>query len=266
MNKRYIGAVIYLVPTLLMIYLGGDVLKYGLLILSLLGLLEIYDSFDKKGLKPFKWVGFLSTIIYYFYLGTGKIDLVIVGFLMTLIMIILLAAPVFIKGRGVVDSACTFFGVFYVSGLMSLIFLISLKEYGNVLIWLIFISSWACDTAAYFIGKNFGKSKIAPTVSPNKTYLGSIAGLFASVLFCALYGFITQKYFGLPYAIYHFVIIGFLCGILNQIGDLTASFIKRDMGIKDFSNLIPGHGGILDRFDSIFFASVVIYYYISIVI
>lgn len=264
-NKRYIGAVIYLIPTLIIIFLGGNILKYGLMVLSLMGLSEFYGALKKKNYKPFEIVGYGTAIVYYILIGQD-IRMATIGFLISLTLMVLLVLPIFKNDRSIADSALTMFGIMYVAGLLSLIYLIGEKEFGIYLIWIIFFTSWSCDTAAYFIGKNFGKRKIAPKTSPNKTLEGSIAGFVASTVVATIYGYIAINYFGVNIGLIHFAVIGGICGVLNQIGDLTASSIKRQMDIKDFGNLIPGHGGILDRFDSILFAAFVVYYYISIIL
>jgi phosphatidate cytidylyltransferase len=129
-------------------------------------------------------------------------------------------------------------------------------------VWFIFISSWLCDTAAYYSGRFFGKRKLCPKVSPKKTVEGSLGGVLGSIAGCAVYGFILNHY-TLNIPMYHYLLIGLISGILCQFGDLTASSIKRYSDVKDYSNLIPGHGGILDRFDSILFSGAVVYYYIT---
>jgi phosphatidate cytidylyltransferase len=109
-----------------------------------------------------------------------------------------------------------------------------------------------------------GKVKLCPKVSPKKTVEGALGGIVGSVALSTLSGIIFNN-LGVDIKIIHFVVSGFLCGIASELGDLAASYIKRYTGIKDFGNLIPGHGGILDRFDSILFTAPVIYYYFTII-
>ena len=131
--------------------------------------------------------------------------------------------------------------------------------------WLIFFGSWLCDTAAFYSGKFFGKHKLCPEVSPKKTVEGSIGGMIGATVFSGIYGIIISRYTNVI-PTYHYFLIGALCGIVGQLGDLVASSIKRYAGIKDYSNLIPGHGGILDRFDSIIFSSAAIFYYLTFIV
>ena len=140
--------------------------------------------------------------------------------------------------------------------------MVNQKTSGNYLVWFIFITSWLCDTAAYYVGKYLGKHKLCPKVSPKKTIEGSLGGLMGSIISCSVYAYIISR-FGVKITVYDGLFIGIISGVLCQFGDLAASSVKRHCGVKDYSNLIPGHGGILDRFDSILFASVVVYYYVT---
>ena len=149
--------------------------------------------------------------------------------------------------------------------MFSFIYLVSEKTGGNFYVWLIFIGSWMTDTTAYYAGKFLGKHKLCPRVSPKKTIEGSIGGLLGATIFCGLLGVVTTHYINSMF-LYHFFIIGALCGVFSQFGDLVASTVKRYVDIKDYGNLIPGHGGILDRFDSILFSGVVVFYYLTFII
>ena len=142
------------------------------------------------------------------------------------------------------------FGFAYVAGLLSAV-LIMREFLGLYYVWFIFIAAWGCDTGAYFAGRAFGKRKLAPKLSPKKTVAGAIGGTLTAAILCVVYALI----FGdgstwLPYAIF-----GIIGAILGQAGDLSASALKRHVGLKDFGQIIPGHGGVLDRFDSIQFVA-----------
>ncbi len=161
--------------------------------------------------------------------------------------------------------AITLLGFLYVPIFFSFIVLVNNKTYGNYLVWLIFISAWLCDTTAYYVGKYLGKNKLCPKVSPKKTIEGSIGGIIGASLACTIFGMVIFR-LGVNIGIIHYILIGLICGIVCQFGDLVASSIKRYAGVKDYSNLIPGHGGILDRFDSILFSSVAVYYYLTFIL
>ncbi|MGH4138119.1 phosphatidate cytidylyltransferase [Clostridium sp.] len=266
MNNRYIGALI-LAPLVIFLFLGGYYLKYAVMVLSLFGMYEFYKVSRKKHYKPIGLIGYGLCIVYYLNMGNDfavsfNIYILIVA------IFILLCIPVLHTNYNFVDVALTIFGFLYVAVFFSFIVFINNKAYGEYLVWIIFICSWLCDTAAYYSGRFLGKGgkhKLCPKVSPNKTIEGSIGGLLGSIIGSTIYGYVISKY-GVPIQLYHFVIIGIICGVFGQFGDLIASSIKRYVGAKDYSSLIPGHGGILDRFDSILFVSVVAFYYITFVL
>ena len=122
---------------------------------------------------------------------------------------------------------------------------------------LIFIGAWVCDTFAYFTGKLLGKHKLIPAISPKKTIEGSIGGIIFTIGAYALYGFILRQYFAFEIGYVELIIMGAVVAIVSQIGDLIASVFKREWGVKDYGTLLPGHGGIMDRFDSILATSAV---------
>ena len=131
----------------------------------------------------------------------------------------------------------------------------------GILVWLVIFGAFGTDVMAYFAGVALGKHKLCPSISPKKTIEGSIGGILGSVIICGAFGAVFAKEY-----LIHCLILGLLCGVFSQFGDLTASIFKRKMGIKDYGNLIPGHGGILDRFDSVLFTAPLVYYYILFVI
>jgi phosphatidate cytidylyltransferase len=259
MDKRYLGA-LFMSPFIIFLFLGGSYLKYGLLIISLTGLYEFYKTVKFKNINPISLVGYTLGVIH--FLVIGQHGLAVMFFLVILANMIALCIPVIFTKYNFLDVAITIFGYIYIVIPFSLIYLVSTFFHGRYLIWLIFIASWACDTFAYYTGKNFGKTKLCPRVSPKKTVEGAFGGFIGSVAACGIYGIVVSHYVAIM-PLYNYFIIGGICGVFCQFGDLTASSIKRHVGTKDFSNLIPGHGGILDRFDSILFASVIVYYYLT---
>lgn len=266
MNNRYIGALV-LAPLVVFLFLGGEYLKYTVMVLSLFGMYEFYKVSRKKHYKPIGIAGYILCVEYYLNMGNnflGSFNL----YVLIATIFLLLCIPVINTSYNILDIALTIFGFLYVAVFFSFIVFINNKTYGQYLVWIIFICSWVCDTSAYYSGRILGKGgkhKLCPKVSPNKTIEGSIGGLFGSAIGCTIYGYVISKY-GVRIELYHYAIIGILCGVFGQFGDLIASSIKRFVGAKDYSSLIPGHGGILDRFDSILFVSVVTFYYITFII
>lgn len=264
MNNRYLGALI-LAPFILFLFLGGIYLKYGIMVLALCGMYEFYKVIKEKKINAISIAGYFMCIIYYVFCLNSDINYKVIFLFIIFINLILLCLPVINPQYTFIDIANTLFGFLYIGVFFSFIPLVNSKQFGNYLVWVIFIASWLCDTSAYYVGKTWGKKKICPKVSPKKTIEGSVAGLIGSAVACGIFGaFIITKGVNIP--LYHFVIIGALCGVFCQFGDLIASSIKRYVEVKDYSNLIPGHGGILDRFDSILFASLIVYYYLTFII
>lgn len=263
MNSRYVGALI-LAPFIIFLFLGGIYLKYGLMLLSLLGMHEFYKVIKEKNIHAISALGYALCIIYYVTLNR-EINIELIFFILIITVFIAMCIPVIDVEYNFIDVGTTLFGFLYVAVFFGFIVLVNGKNYGNYLVWLIFISSWLCDTAAYYSGRAFGKRKLCPKVSPKKTVEGSVGGMLGSTIACGIFGFIMVSN-GIQIPVAHFFIIGIVCGVFCQFGDLAASSIKRYVGVKDYSNLIPGHGGVLDRFDSILFASVIVYYYLTFVI
>jgi phosphatidate cytidylyltransferase len=262
-NSRYFGALL-ISPLLIFIFLGGAYLHFLAMGLSLLGMYEFYRVIKNKNINPMRLAGYILCIMYYITLYVSGNFSSALSMLIIFIML-LLCAPVIYTDFNFLDVSATILGIVYVAVFFSFIPLINIKSNGIYLVWLVFISSWSTDTVAYYVGRAFGKHKLSEKVSPKKTIEGSIGGLLGSTAVCGLYGSILTIYS--PFMpIYNFFIIGLLCGVMCQFGDLVASSIKRFVGVKDYSNLIPGHGGILDRFDSILFASVVVYYYVTFIV
>lgn len=260
LNNRYIGAAM-IAPFILFIFLGGIYLKGFTLLLSIAGLYEFYKAVKEKKINPISIVGYLLLAV--FYLLGNNFEYIM--YVIVLFTVVLLIIPVVNLKYTFIDVAITLIGFLYVGMLFSFIPLVNNKPSGEFLVWLIFIGSWVCDTAAYYSGKYLGERKLCPEVSPKKTIAGSIGGLLGSALGCGLFGIIVSSYVS-EVQVIHFFLIGTLCGIMGQFGDLVASSIKRYVGIKDYSNLIPGHGGILDRFDSILFNAVVVFYYLTFIV
>lgn len=153
----------------------------------------------------------------------------------------------------IVDIAITFFGICYI--VLFLMFAPIIRENinnGKILIWFVFFSSWGTDIFAYLIGKNFGKHKFTK-ISPNKSIEGCIGGIIGALLMILIYTFVCNMVFKLNINYLYASFMALLLSVISQIGDLAASSIKRYCNIKDYSNLIPGHGGMLDRIDSVIF-------------
>ena len=153
-----------------------------------------------------------------------------------------------------------FFGLFYVAVMLSYIYQTRNLPDGGIVVWLIFLSSWGCDTCAYCVGVLIGKHKMAPKLSPKKSVEGGIGGVAGAALLGVLFALAMNHWGGADVNPLHYAVICGAGGMISQVGDLAASAVKRNHDIKDYGTLIPGHGGILDRFDSVIFTAPVIYY------
>ena len=263
MKTRVLSGLI-MAPLLIILILNGWVLYAGCFVLSLMASYEFFRGFKELDIKPSYPIAVCSTIVLY---GIGM--LVAMGVIegynwITLWMFATVLACLLylfnIEKRKIEDSLVTMAGVFYVSFFCYHIAGIGMLEL-KVLVWLVVITAFGTDICAYFAGVTMGKHKLCPVISPKKTWEGAIGGILGSVILSGLFGFFFMK----PLLV-HCLIIGFAASIISMFGDLTASIFKRKMGIKDYGNLIPGHGGILDRFDSVLFTGPIVYYYITIVL
>jgi len=253
--KRVISALVGIPFIVLAVWHGGVPLLFLTGLIIVLGLREMTKMLARLGLKPSLWLGIIGSFVLtggaYFY-GHGY-----PGPTITITLFLhLIATVVLYPAYSLQDAAGTLLGTLYL-GLLNYCYL--LRTLPDGWIWLIFMltGTWASDTAAYFVGKTFGKTKIAPELSPKKTFEGTIGGILGSILvgylFILFYPFLDPV---------KMLVLGLLLGITAGLGDLLESTFKRQAGVKDSSKLIPGHGGILDRFDSAMFTAPLAYYYI----
>ncbi len=256
MKTRILSGLIML-PLLAIVFIGGRLLLVACFVIGVMGIREFYKGFENINIKPSLLIANVSILAVYAInlFAPTQYQYYMLWFMAVIIMSLLYLFN--IEHRELADAMATMTGIFYVVFLSLHVTLVEQTgEYG-ILVWLIFLTAFGTDIMAYFTGYAFGKHKLAPKISPKKTIEGSIGGILGSVIFCAVFG-----YFATPGLLMHCIIIGILGGVISQFGDLTASIFKRKMGIKDYGNLIPGHGGILDRFDSVLFTAPMVYYYI----
>lgn len=274
MKDRFIGGAIVITITTIMLIAGGYVMVVGLLLLSIAGLYELYrlmrvDSAakDAKGDNAFIVMfatGILATIAWYImivFFREGVLSQSLMLIYLLVLVIVLMGETVFLYPKFTfLDMAVTIMGIFYVTMLFSTFYLIRTASYGKFFVWYIFAVSWGSDICAYFTGLSIGKHKMTPRLSPHKTIEGAVGGVVGSVVLCVILGASMSRVMleDMAVMIRFSLVAGLVGGVISEIGDLFASSIKRVMNIKDFSNLIPGHGGVLDRFDSTLMVSPVI--------
>ncbi len=263
MRKRTISAAAGLALFAVVMVFKDILLDKIIFIIALIGINEFYAALVKAGYRPIKTIGYLSCVPILFVAYIPGIYMALLCFV---VLVILMAMIVFAGQKyNVKDAALTVYGILYVAFLFSFIVLTQKLENGNIYIWLIFAGAWMTDTFAFFTGKAFGRRKILPGISPKKTIAGFIGGFTGCVLTLTIAGIIINKHINLM-PIFHYTIMGTICGFLSQLGDWAASAIKRYADIKDYSGMMPGHGGVLDRFDSVLFTAPVIYFYVSLVV
>lgn len=257
-KTRLLSGILLVIVAFATIYLGGNVLFATLLIISLIGMSELYKVM-KVEKKLLGIVGYAAAAGYYFLLYFERkenIMMLMILFLVALMVVYVFAFPAYVSEQVVT----VFFGVFYVAVMLSYIYQTRLLKDGLFLVGLVFLCSWGCDTCAYCVGVLIGKHKMAPKLSPKKSVEGGIGGLLGAALLGALYALAINKWGNTSASPAYYALICFVGGMISMVGDLAASAIKRNHDIKDYGKLIPGHGGILDRFDSVIFTAPVIYF------
>lgn len=258
-KTRLLSGILLVIIALATIISGGDVLFATLLLISFIGMTEIYRVLEISG-TLLGGAGYVAAVAYYFLIRMEKTDLVVmlaIAFLIVLMMIYVFAYPKYRSEQVML----AFFGLFYVAFMLSYVYQIRMLPQGAFVVWLVFICSWGSDTCAYCVGMLLGKHKMAPKLSPKKSVEGAVGGVVGAALLGAGYAAAINHFAaGVHANVLQYAIICGVGALISMVGDLAASAIKRNHDIKDYGNLIPGHGGILDRFDSVIFTAPIIYY------
>jgi phosphatidate cytidylyltransferase len=260
---RVLSAILGIPLILFVLYFRGLFLYLFIAAVSMVGLFEYFRAMNNISIKANSALAYAAAAVYYL-MFLLPVNFERPGFIIVFSVMLLFTYEIIAQKHNITEISITLLGIIYIPFLFSHLLFIERLEYGSVILLLPFLTAWFTDTFAYFVGISMGKVKLSPRISPKKTVEGAIGGILGSVGMTTVVGFILNG-FGVDIGIVHFVLIGLLCGFASEIGDLAASYIKRYTGIKDFGTLIPGHGGILDRFDSILFTAPVIYYYFILV-
>ena len=260
--KRFIsGMILFLAVAVILIFGNSTAVNLTISAVAIIAINEYFNSLSKK-YKVERWIGNILAILLAFINVLPKEMLI----LMFPIGIALLFFKVIITEMktNFVDIAITGFGIIYIIGFIMFIPLIYMSEHGKLLIWYLAISAWGTDTFAYLVGIKFGKHKLTP-ISPKKSIEGSIGGIVGSTLIAIIYTYFINKICNAGIAYLEITGIAVVLSVLSQIGDLAASSIKRYVDIKDFGKIIPGHGGMLDRIDSILFIAPFAYFLLTMI-
>lgn len=266
--KRVLTAIVGALAAGYIINYGQWVYASAVAILALLAWREFCQMFSKTNITLWSGIGLVGILILLgcAWLGNSG-EIIMLVFAITLL--ILVRTVVFPNTFNIVNASITLLGILYIGLSFSYLLLLRFSNtsydmssiFGNLSIgtaflWITFLGTWANDTFAFFVGSRFGRHKLCPQVSPGKTIEGAIGGVVGSIIIVCLVG----NFFNLSFL--HSLMVGLLIGIVGPLGDLTESAIKRFTGVKDSGKLLPGHGGVLDRFDSIMFAVPTVYYYL----
>ena len=251
--ERLLSGIVLLIIMIGSVVLGGNVLFALVTLISLIGLMELYRVIDIHK-TPLAALGYIATLAFGFCLYFDKKE-----YLLYVIVILML----FVMGCYVVcypkynsaQVSMTIFAFVYAPVMLSFLYQLRMIEDGIYLIWLAFIGAWGSDTCAYVVGMLIGKHKLPSELSPKKSIEGCVGGVIGAGLIGFIYATIFKTHLQLANPQLVFTVVGAVSSVLSQIGDLAASAIKRNHNIKDYGHLIPGHGGIMDRFDSIIFTA-----------
>ena len=268
---RLRSGIILLAAAVLLLVLGGTVMNIGLLIVSLIGMYELLKVIGHERSLLAAMIYGAAVIWFLSFLADGT-DLQAVSETVrdavpVILLLAMLAAYVFSYPKiHISGPAFCLFVFFYVPVMISYMLRIRGMENGQFLVWLVFISSWGCDTCAYCAGMLFGKHKMAPVLSPKKSVEGAVGGVAGAALIGMIFAMVFRgslTVFTAP--VPALMITGAVGALISMVGDLAASAIKRQYTIKDYGTLIPGHGGIMDRFDSVIITAPLIWYLICLI-
>ena len=252
MLVRLLSALVLIPFILFSVHCGGIYLFIFLCGASLIGLYEMTRVFQKKGYRVLEKELYFFTFLTYILLFSKEE----IGKNYNMIPFLFLTGAVYMiqKRFSVEELGLNILSYVYIP--ISLSYVFKVEQFTHSYVWFIFILAYATDTFAYFSGKLFGKHKLIPKISPNKTIEGAIGGIIGAVISCEIYLF----YLGETKYVIPIIAVAIVGSILSQLGDLFASSIKRLFDVKDYGKLIPGHGGVLDRIDSVLFTAPFVYY------
>lgn len=273
MKTRIITAAV-LVPLLvaLLVFANSAVIAVAIAIVSVIGLIEFYRAVGLDKSRLLCVLGCIAgaaipiiSICSGYLLHPETSALLIKSAIYIFVFLLFAVMLICHKKINVTDVALVVFSLIYIPYFFTNILYIRQMDQGKLLIWLVFMGAFLTDSCAYFVGIFLGKHKLCPEISPKKTIEGAIGGTFGCMIFYVLYGLLMKYIFMTDVSFVKLGVLGLIAAVVSQVGDLTASIIKRHYGIKDYGTIFPGHGGILDRCDSLILVSPVTYLFLAIV-
>ena len=277
LTKRILFAVVAIPATAGVLWLGGWWLVGTIAILGVLGAREVYDLARRQSVEPVALLGYVAAAglpVLFVLAALGRLEgsLVLLGTTFWLLTVLVAAMRRGPTGRPLVAVSVTCFAPLYTALTLSFLFIIRHAQpesqigSGFALVLFPLVLTWICDTFAYMVGSQVGGPKMAPVLSPNKTWSGAVGGGVSAIIAAGLLGQILNR-LGWSFSIVQLLFLGLAVGVVAQVGDVAESLLKREAGVKDSSHLIPGHGGILDRLDSLYFviptSAALIHWYIA---
>ena len=274
LKKRTITSLWYVSLLMVVVWFGGKPGFTALIVIfGVLAVLEFYRMVATAKVPPLTYFGLVWTAFFILSRNSELLSLLEVHFNPDLLTPLLLTSALVLSLIGILARrqkegaftswAWTMAGILYIGWLLShMVALRGLPDsdiVGRNLVFFVLFVTWVSDTTAFFIGRRFGQHKLVPSISPGKTWEGAIGGICGAIAVSTL--FFAPTPFQLPLVYWQAILLSALASILGQVGDLVESLLKRNMGVKDSGWLMPGHGGILDRIDSLVFAGTVVYYY-----
>ena len=263
LTRRTLFAVVAAPASVAIVYFGDWALAIVLSVLAALAAWELFRMARETGALPIEPAGIALAALLPIAVHAQRLGIYTLTLTAIVAMLLLLfASTIWLRGpagKPLSSVSITAFGVMY-AGLFSYIYAVRYHDYavgraaGTALVFLPILLTWTTDVGAYMFGRLFGKKKLIPSVSPGKTVEGAVGGLGLAIVICLLYvRFILMPYAQLGLTIQGAVLFAIVISVAAQTGDLAESLLKREAGVKDSSRIIPGHGGILDRFDSLLF-------------
>lgn len=262
---RLISGIVMIIIAVATMFLGGPYLAGILMLISLAGYRELTKAQKvntaEKGFNGLEIIGLAGVVVYYAVMyvwqDTALLLMCIVLVFMAEMFLYVICFPRY-QAQQVVTAIFSFL---YAPVMLSFMYMTRMSESGIYLVWLILISSWGCDTCAYCVGKLIGRKKIFPVLSPHKSLEGCIGGVAGAALIGGLYAyFVVEAVIPDQKVLWIIVFISAVGALMSMVGDLAASAIKRNYEIKDYGKILPGHGGIMDRFDSMIVTAPMIYF------
>ena len=258
-KTRLLSGIVLVAVMFGLFFAGGDILLGAMCIISWIGMFELYRIFHVEK-HPAGFLGYIAAFAYYaslrFALPMESL-FIPTALLLALLVVFVMKYPDLKSDQ----MMAVFFGFFYVALMLSCIYRTRMLVHGEYLVWLILLCSWGSDTCAYCVGVLFGKHKMSPVLSPKKSVEGAVGGVVGAMLLTVIYAMVFHEGLQIPpERIWVLAPIAGAGALISMVGDLAASAFKRFYDIKDYGTLIPGHGGILDRFDSVIITAPIIYY------